>query len=239
MTSGVKKILHQTEAEDDYENNEKFYERDISHIPKETIEKLYKTRLSAEMKEKIHGMWQQFLGTKKYHNYTKDTKASDMAANRYMMELTANSFMYVNQNTFELTNSDDPDAIEFIHFFLKGQSFLFNQIRKMIGCMIQVLHGNLGEQFIANSQKDNVLNVALAPGDGLLCEKVAFEKYNSLPSTNEPIMLRKVTQKQELDEFRKQIISAMAQREIKNKAFLCYLAWFDGIRANFYVPDPK
>jgi hypothetical protein len=43
-----------------------------------------------------------------------------------MMILDANEFMYVNSETNEITDSDDPKAIEFIHFFLKGQSFLYN-----------------------------------------------------------------------------------------------------------------
>ena len=49
-----------------------------------------------------------------------------MAAQRYMMDMQANEFMYVNCETFEVTGADDPKAIEFIRFYLKGQSFLFN-----------------------------------------------------------------------------------------------------------------
>lgn len=63
---------------------------------------------------------------------------------RYMMNMTANEFMYVNKHTLKVTEESDVDAIEFVRFFLKGQSFLFNQIRKMVGCMIQVYHGELG-----------------------------------------------------------------------------------------------
>ena len=36
------------------------------------------------------------------------------------MELRANDYMYVNQKTFQVTSSDDPEALEFVHFFLKG-----------------------------------------------------------------------------------------------------------------------
>jgi hypothetical protein len=43
-----------------------------------------------------------------------------------MIELTADDFMYINKNTFEVSSADDPDALEFIHFFLKGQAFLYN-----------------------------------------------------------------------------------------------------------------
>jgi tRNA U38,U39,U40 pseudouridine synthase TruA len=87
---------------------------------------MYATRLSAEQRTSVSDLFKQFLGTKKYHNYTKEVKAHDMAAQRYMMELTADEYMYVNRHSFEVTDSSDPDALEFIHFYLKGQSFLFN-----------------------------------------------------------------------------------------------------------------
>jgi hypothetical protein len=41
-----------------------------------------------------------------------------MAAMRYMMELSADDFMYVNQQTCELSSASDPDAIELVHFHL-------------------------------------------------------------------------------------------------------------------------
>ena len=43
-----------------------------------------------------------------------------MAAQRFMMELEANEYMYVNKATFQVTTSEDPEAIEFLHFHLKG-----------------------------------------------------------------------------------------------------------------------
>jgi len=36
------------------------------------------------------------------------------------MEMAADRFMYVNQQTCDVTTTDDPAAIEFIHFQLKG-----------------------------------------------------------------------------------------------------------------------
>ena len=50
--------------------------------------------------------------------------------------MEANEFMYVNTETLKVTTVDDPKGIEFVRFYLKGQSFLYNQIRKMVGCMI-------------------------------------------------------------------------------------------------------
>lgn len=102
---------------------------------------------------------------------------------RYMMKMTANEYMYVNQDTLKVTDASDSRAIEFVRFYLQGQSFLFNQIRKMVGCMVQVFHGKLGASFVENTHRDNSLQVALSPGDGLLCERVAYDQYNRLPTT--------------------------------------------------------
>jgi len=63
----------------------------------------------------------------------------------------------------------------------------------MVGCMIQVCRGELNDQFVANTHKDNHLQVALAPGDGLLLEKVAYDRYNDLKdSKKNDIMLQRV-----------------------------------------------
>lgn len=97
-----------------------------------------------------------------------------------MIELECSTFMYINRDTYEVTDDKDPNAIEFVHFYLKGQAFLYNQIRKMIGVIIQIFRGELEDNFLSNTLKDNVMNVALAPGDGLLLEKVCYDKYNEI-----------------------------------------------------------
>ena len=43
------------------------------------------------------------------------------------------------------------------------------------------------------------MEVALAPGDGLMLEKVGYDKYNLLPETKDPVSLKLETQKKEVD----------------------------------------
>lgn len=93
----------------------------------------------------------------------------------------------------------------------------------------------LGDQFVENTHRDNVLQVALAPGDGLLCEKVAYDKYNDLPTTKDPIMLKLKVQKLEVDKFRDEILQYIAEREIKDKSFTCWMSWLDDNRNDFYI----
>lgn len=160
-----------------------------------------------------------------------------------MIEMEASEFRYVNRHTLKVTESDDPDGIEFVRFYLKGQSFLYNQIRKMVGCMIQQFHGMMCDTFVENTHKDNVMMVAIAPGDGLLCEKVAYDKYNALPTTHEPVMVKLVKQQKEIDNFRDELLQFIAEREITKKAFMCWLTWFDDNRTDYYIeyykPKPE
>jgi tRNA U38,U39,U40 pseudouridine synthase TruA len=66
----------------------------------------------------------------------------------------------------------------------------------MIGAIVQICHGDLDpEQFINNSFTHNGVLVALVPGDGLMLEKVAYDRYNEYnTSKNNEIMLQRVTQ---------------------------------------------
>ena len=40
--------------------------------------------------------------------------------------MEASEYMYINRETLKVTTSDDANAIEFVRFYLKGQSFLYN-----------------------------------------------------------------------------------------------------------------
>ena len=94
--------------------------------------------------------------------------------------------------------------------------------------------------YLENTHKDNVLSVALSPGDGLLLERVAYDKYNTISTTVHPVMVRLVKQKEEIDHFRKEIVSYICQREVVAKAFTRWLCYFDDHREEFYVSlNPK
>lgn len=90
------------------------------------LTKMYTTRLSEEQRANIKDMWKSFEGTHKYHNYTKDVKATETACQRFMIEMDASKYIYINTKSFAVTNAEDEDSLEFVHFYLKGQSFLYN-----------------------------------------------------------------------------------------------------------------
>ena len=79
--------------------DENVSKRDISHLTSNPafLKKLYGYRLEEDKRNLVHKTFvETFEGTKKYHNYTKDISHEKEAAKRYMLELKAEEYMYVN-----------------------------------------------------------------------------------------------------------------------------------------------
>lgn len=106
-----------------------------------------------------------------------------------MIKLDCSELVYFNQDTKEPSNKDDPRALEFVHFWFKGQSFLYNQIRKMVGVMIQMFRGHMEENFMENTMRENKMDITIAPGDGLMLEKVCYDSYNKSNKKKDEIQL--------------------------------------------------
>jgi hypothetical protein len=111
----------------------------------------------------------------------------------------------------------------------------------MIGSMIQLFHGDLhNNQFLASSFTDNGVNIALAPGDGLMLEKVDYGRYNEFNTTKKnDVMLQRVSQTEELTRYREALVSHIAAREIKYRAYIRWLSWFDDNCAEYFVNKPS
>lgn len=123
-----------------------------------------------------------------------------------MLQLKCDQLLYFNSETMEPSDKDDPKAIEFVHFWFKGQSFLYNQIRKMIGSLIQKFRGGMEPEFQTNTMNENKMDIALAPGDGLMLEMVCYDSFNKSNKVKEPIRVSLSEQKQQVEEFRTGII---------------------------------
>lgn len=111
-TRGIKIMRTDDTVGDKYfENPEGYLSINIDHVPQEQLETLYKHRLSEADKDRVTKLFNMFLGTRKYHNFSKDVKPHQTTAMRYMIELKANDFMYINRDTLDVTDESDPNAI--------------------------------------------------------------------------------------------------------------------------------
>lgn len=101
----MKRIVRPHTEADNIDPEEKHLERNIDHLESGIIKnKLYKSRLNEAQKTELHKLFQSFIGTKNYHNYTKDIKPTEMCANRNMTLLTADEFHYVNTDTLKVSD---------------------------------------------------------------------------------------------------------------------------------------
>eukprot|EP01012_Entosiphon_sulcatum_P056065 TRINITY_DN7903_c0_g1_i1.p1 TRINITY_DN7903_c0_g1~~TRINITY_DN7903_c0_g1_i1.p1 ORF type:complete len:546 (-),score=81.82 TRINITY_DN7903_c0_g1_i1:24-1634(-) len=124
-------------------------------------------RMPAETLENVRALLNQFVGTHSYHNFTKRMKSSDGAAKRFITSFTCS-------DPYEL------NGMEVVRLEVKGQSFLLNQIRKMIGIVMIIVSGQLGAEALEYAlDPKNAVNVPPAPGTGLMLNDLQFESYNN------------------------------------------------------------
>jgi len=127
--------------------------------------------------EKINNMAKKFFGTKNFHNYSKKMKAVNPQSKRHIYEFGAKLLKLEELMTPERISSYKPEEVKDLNYLLfniKGQSFIYHQIRKMIGMLIQCIQMDIPEVFIDNSFSNNVVNVWLSPAQGLFLNRVQF-----------------------------------------------------------------
>jgi len=120
----------------------------------------------------------KFVGTHNFHNYTKKGDPKKKCNQRYIMSMEVER---VSKEALEKIWGK-PTANQYVIFRLHGQSFIYHQIRKMIGSMIQIFQEDNDEEFIVNSFTHNKTPVWLAPSQGLLLDRVLIDSPDSLHS---------------------------------------------------------
>ena len=69
---------------------------------------------------------------------------------------------------------------DFVIISIKGQSFLYHQIRKMMGATIAIMNGSLPSDFITKAfQEGETFESPLAPSEGLVMVEAMYSKYCS------------------------------------------------------------
>ena len=89
-------------------------------------------RIDATRLELLRSALKSYEGTQSYHNFTTGKHPTDANATRYVISFTAGE-------PFIDPGSDS----EWVLLSVVGQSFLLNQIRKMIGLSVEVTNGHV------------------------------------------------------------------------------------------------
>ncbi|PWN21190.1 pseudouridine synthase [Microstroma glucosiphilum] len=118
-----------------------------------------------ETLSRVRSLWNYFLGTKNFHNYTVGKPFKDPSAKRTMKELEISDPFIVN-NT------------EYVSLTLHGQSFMLHQIRKMVGLLVLVARSPAPETLMKETFSAKKIHVPKAPALGLLLNSPVFGGYN-------------------------------------------------------------
>lgn len=138
-------------------------------------EKLASYRLDCKTLERFRETLRRFEGTHSFHNFTASktvSSSSDSQVKRYIMSISCDE-------PFLHTCNDDVE-MEWIKVTIVGQSFLLNQIRKMIGLAVDVTREAVDTSMFETAfSLDSKVNISMAPGLGLVLSRLYFDRYHS------------------------------------------------------------
>jgi len=129
--------------------------------------KLKDYRISQEKLELLRSALKQYQGTHRYHNFTYHKSSSDASSSRYIISFIA-----------EEPFVDPVSGVEWVCLQVEGQSFLLNQIRKMVAMALEVTRGGIAMATLVNAFAPGKMDLPIAPGIGLYLNELLFTKYN-------------------------------------------------------------
>jgi hypothetical protein len=154
---------------------------------------LARYRVSSERMESLRAGLKIFEGTHNFHNYTRRLGSDDATVNRYIISFVPLDPVIVPSGSSSSSSVDDDGAMsddhdtQWIPLQVVGQSFLLNQIRKMVSAAIDHARGAVDTETIANSLTGMCkMKVDVAPPNGLFLDRSYFELYNRHKVKNMP-----------------------------------------------------
>jgi tRNA pseudouridine38-40 synthase len=133
---------------------------------------LKKFRATPEHLEKLRAALKVYEGTHSFHNYARGVGAAEGRASRYII-----SFDIENPIVFE-------NGMEWIPTQVTGQSFLLNQIRKMVSMAMDVARGAAPLELVGKALTKDDVRVNIAPSQGLFLEMSFYGGYNNHKQVN-------------------------------------------------------
>lgn len=121
-----------------------------------------------------------------------------------------------------------PDGIEIVRIELDGQSFMLNQIRKMIGAVVAISAAGLPSRFLTEEllRKGRHLPIPMVPANGLLLSFLDFSGYGSRLDRIQKngnngtgkvgIDVEALMPKDELEQQERRTVSVMVRNEMGN-----------------------
>ena len=177
----------------------------------------YDYRLTEEDIIKLKEMCKGYLGTKKFHNYTRKVGFSNMSSQRHIIEMDCNDII-------------DFGVFQAIKFKIVGQSFLYNQIRKMVGMIVDCMRNKKDMDYFKNSFLSNKYDIPKVPGEGLYLRYIDYSKYNDRKLNKKNNIFLTDDDEKEMEAFREQLVQKIKDTELNQKVFTAWLWKLDNKR---------
>lgn len=114
--------------------------------------------------EEIQNLINIFEGTKNYHNFTTKKNYSDASVNRYISIIKV-ELLYLTVK-----------KVPFFLFTIEGHGFMYHQIRKMIGLIIQFKNHKISKENFISVFENKIIDIWLSPSSGLFLKEVSYIK---------------------------------------------------------------
>ena len=110
-----------------------------------------------------------FLGTNSFHNFTPKKASDDPSCMRY-----------ISESTISRVSLGEGKSHECLLVRISGQSFMLNQIRKMVSAVLCIINEDLNEEYLSTLlRKDFAHDIPMLPANGLFLRSLSFDRYNS------------------------------------------------------------
>ena len=185
--------------------------------------------------ERLQSLFDQFEGTHRFRNFTSRVSRDDPALSRYMKDIRV----------------DLEREGKLAKVTLVGQSFLFNQIRKMVALVIEVFRGGAPHWAIKDALGEEKRFVHMAPSEGLLLERPSYHSYNNnraTPPTSNPINLEPQPADAlegdvdgSINAFKREVLYPIVEGSMETAAWLYWkekINTFPYVSENFAPPEP-
>lgn len=171
---------------------------------------IYDYKISLELHENLKEICWFFNGTKKYHNFTKNSQYYQQQVQRVISQFSCDELL-------------DFEGIQYIKFKFIGQSFLYNQIRKMIGIAIKICRESLSLEYLNRAFSVERIEIPKAPAQGLYLYKVDYSSYNEYKIDKKNFIDLNKDEQKKIDDFSKLLQAKVHESEIKDKVFSTWL----------------
>uniref|UniRef100_A0A7S1W8C8 Pseudouridine synthase I TruA alpha/beta domain-containing protein n=1 Tax=Neobodo designis TaxID=312471 RepID=A0A7S1W8C8_NEODS len=233
----------------DASSSEKFFM--FKSIPPDAAARLRAHRITPDALERARALFRMYEGTQSFHNFTPKGDPSDARMTRFMRKIRVSDPLIVRASlqTGELVgddvaNDDNVVELEFVRVELDGQSFMMNQIRKMIGTVCTILAAGLDAGDMRSCLEKSVQRgMPMAPANGLFLVDLFFDRYNytleriqgegSNARDRQPIVMANVPTSR-VDHVRRRVLASIVREELahdifgrwmRGTRFIAKLAW--------------